>query len=479
MAYHSDYLVQLGRVEGDDNIAEALLPAFSEGRLAVEFVESHGQRVRYVPEWGKWFLWDGKRWQDDKMRHVQSMVRSCCFSMSAVCNKVAPAKSLASARMTSAVLSLVQQDKHVKASIDQWDADPWLLNTPAGVVDLRTGRCGEHDPSLYCTKMTAVEPGGPCQLWLEFLQRVIGDEEQRRYLQRALGYALTGLTVEHVLFFLYGTGANGKSVTLSTVTGILADYARTAPMETFTASSNDRHPTDIAGLRGARLVSAIETEEGKQWAESKIKALTGGDVISARFMRQDFFEYTPHFKLFIAGNHKPGLRTVDEAIKRRIHLVPFTTTIPKEERDGHLAEKLKAEWSGILKWMIEGCVEWQRLGGLQQPKVVTDATEEYLKAEDDIALWLEERCELVAEHVTSSTELFQSWEDWARQTGRRGGAGSQKAFSQKLLDRRFEQKRTKRGQSFKGIRVLPSGVEAMEAALQDLPGKQAQGKPPK
>ena len=155
--------------------------------------------------------------------------------------------------------------------------------------------------------------------------------------------ALTGITREHALFFGHGTGANGKSVFVSTVAGMMGNYHRSAPIETLTASSSDRHPTDLAGLRGARLVTAVETEEGRRWAESKIKALTGGDMIAARFMRQDFFEYTPQFKLMIAGNHKPGLRSVDEAIRRRFHLIPFTVTIPPEERDLELGDKLKGE----------------------------------------------------------------------------------------------------------------------------------------
>jgi putative DNA primase/helicase len=187
------------------------------------------------------------------------------------------------------------------------------------------------------------------------------------YLQRAVGYALTGLTQEHALFFAYGTGANGKSVLLSTAAGLLGDYHKTAPIETFTASNSDRHPTDLASLRGARLVTATETEEGRRWAEARIKQLTGGDTISARFMRQDFFEFAPSFKLFIAGNHKPSLRSVDEAIRRRFHLVPFAVTIPSEERDSDLAEKLKDEWPGILAWLIEGCLEWQT-EGLRRPK---------------------------------------------------------------------------------------------------------------
>ena len=198
-------------------------------------------------------------------------------------------------------------------------------------------------------------------MFLRFLAEVTaGDCELQSFLQRLFGYSLTGSVREHALAFFYGLGANGKSVLLSTASGLLGDYHTTAPIETFTASGSDRHPTEIAGLRGARLVTAIETEEGRRWAESRIKALTGGDKIPARFMRQDFFEFTPQFKLVIAGNHKPGLRSVDEAIRRRFNLVPFTVTIPTEKRDKELSEKLKPEWSGILQWMIDGCLAWQK-----------------------------------------------------------------------------------------------------------------------
>jgi putative DNA primase/helicase len=189
-----------------------------------------------------------------------------------------------------------------------------------------------------------------------FLSKITnGNAELSEYLARMAGYCLTGSTNEHALFFCYGTGANGKTTLVNAITGCIGDYHRTAPIETFTQSHNDRHPTELAALRGARLVTAVETEEGRRWAESKIKALTGGDAIAARFMRQDFFEYVPQFKLLIAGNHKPGLRSVDEAIRRRFNLVPFTVTIPPEERDEGLPEKLKAELPGILAWMIRGC----------------------------------------------------------------------------------------------------------------------------
>ena len=213
----------------------------------------------------------------------------------------------------------------------------------------------------------------------------------RGFLARVAGYGLSGSTREHALFFLYGTGANGKGTFLNTLTAILGDYARVAGMETFTESHSDRHPTELAMLRGARIVTAQETEEGRRWAESRIKALTGGDPITARFMRQDFFTYTPQFKLLIAGNHKPGLRNIDEAIRRRFHLLPFTIRIPPECRDAKLFERLKAEWPAILAWAIRGCLAWQA-DGLRPPAAVIDATAEYFDDEDGFGRWLAECC---------------------------------------------------------------------------------------
>jgi putative DNA primase/helicase len=189
-----------------------------------------------------------------------------------------------------------------------------------------------------------------------------------------------------VLVFLFGTGANGKSVFVSTVMGILGDYAIVAPMETFVASKYDRHPTEIAKLMGARLVVAQETQKGRRWDESKIKMLTGGDKLTGRFMRGDFFDFKPTHKLLISGNHKPSLRNVDEAIRRRLLLVPFVVQIPAAERDPRLVDKLKAEWPAILRWMIDGCLEWRR-DGLRVPAVVRTATDEYLADNDTLAQW--------------------------------------------------------------------------------------------
>jgi putative DNA primase/helicase len=265
-----------------------------------------------------------------------------------------------------------------------------------------------------------------------------------------VGYALTGSTQEHAVFFLYGTGANGKSVFVNTLATILGDYATNAPMDTFMETRNERHPTDLAGLRGARFVSAIETEQGRRWAESKIKNLTGGDKITARFMRQDFFGFFPHFKLFVAGNHKPAIRNIDEAMKRRLHLVPFTITVPAEKRDKHLQQKLLAERDGILAWAVQGCLAWQRLGKLDPPQQVLDATEAYFEGEDALGRWLEERCVLAANARSLTAELFNDWKLWADAAGE--FVGSQKRFSDLLISRGIEKWRNAIGlRGFRGL----------------------------
>ena len=428
-------------------------PAFSDEALALRFAERHADNLRYVAVWGKWVQWNGKHWRFDDTKLAFNHARRVCREAAAECNKSKVGTAIASAKTVSAVERLALADRRIAATVDQWDPDPWLLNTPDGVVDLRTGTIRPHVAAEYMTKITAVGPRGSCPRFLDFLDRITNsDPELIAYLRRMLGYALTGSTSEHALFFAYGTGANGKSVLLSTVSGILGDYHKTAPIETFTITSGDRHPTDLAMLRGARLVTATETEEGRRWAESRIKQLTGGDTVSARFMRQDFFEYQPQFKLVIAGNHRPGLRSVDEAIRRRFHLVPFAVTIPAEERDGELTEKLKAEWPGILQWMIEGALEWQS-DGLQPPEAVREATEAYLSAEDAIAAWIDDSASRSTSAWELLAELFASWAAWAERTGEY--AGSMKRFAQTLETRGFLRHKTNRGQGFYGLKLNP------------------------
>jgi putative DNA primase/helicase len=419
-------------------------PAFSDEALALRFADRHAKALRHVWAWGRWLYWTGTHWQIDRTLHAFDLVRALCREAAAECNNEKLARALASAKTVAAVERLAKSDDRLSAKTDQWDLDPWLLNTPDSTIDLRTGKTRPHYPEDHITKVSAVAPSGDCPMWLAFLERVTGgDHELETFLQRMFGYALTGDTSAQALFFLFGTGANGKSVCIDTVSGIMGDYHRTAPIETFTASHSDRHPTDLAGLRGARLVTAVETEEGRRWAEARIKALTGGDKIAARFMRQDFFEFTPQFKLVIAGNHKPSLRSVNEAIRRRFHLVPFTVTIPAEERDPNLRDKLKVEWPGILRWLVDGCLAWQR-EGLSPPAAVLNATSAYLEAEDVLAAWVEEHCIRDATAWTSSNKLFASWKSFAEQAGE--FVGSAKSFAQKLRNEGFSRSgRRRRG----------------------------------
>ena len=254
--------------------------AFSDIALAQEFADQNLNLLRFVPLMGKWFVWDGKRWELDVRLLARERAKGTCRKAATQCNKSKMAKLIASARTISSVERLGQCDQRIVGVADQWDGDPWLLNTPGGTFDLRTGKSKPHDPDDYITKLTGVSPDFemPTPLWNAFLKRITaGDEELERYLQRKTGYELTGITREHALFFSYGTGANGKSTFMNAITACLGDYHQTAPIETFTVSNQDRHPTELARLRGARLVTAMETEEGRRWAESKIKALTGDD----------------------------------------------------------------------------------------------------------------------------------------------------------------------------------------------------------
>jgi putative DNA primase/helicase len=300
-----------------------------------------------------------------------------------------------------------------------------------------------HDRQLYLTKVTAVAPGDDCPRWRKFLAEVTAEDAAlQSFLQRVSGYALTGITREHALFFNYGTGGNGKGVFLNTLASIMGGYAVVAPMETFVATQTDRHPTDLAGLYGARLVTSQETEQGRRWAESKIKGLTGGDPVSARFMRQDFFTYVPQFKLMIAGNHKPGLRGVDEAIRRRFYLVPFLVKFANPNKE--LSNTLRAEWPGILRWAIDGCLEWQRIG-LAPPEIVRNATSSYLAQEDVIEQWLDARCARDAMYQERSVILFADWKAWAESAGEY--VGSQKRFTQALEDRGFTREHNSENQA--------------------------------
>jgi len=374
------------------NAGEVRPPGFTDDALALDFTRQHAWHLRYVAAWGKWYEWTGTVWKADETMRIFDYAREICRRASAACGSPGIAASIASAKTVAAVERLAKSDRRHAATVEEWDRDEWLLNTPDGVIELRTSRMRKHRPGDYLTKITAVAPGGECPRWRKFLAEITAkDAELQGFLKRIAGYCLTGSIREHAMFFGYGTGANGKGVFLNTITALMGDYATVAAMETFTASMNDRHPTDLAMLRGARLVTAQETEEGRRWAEARIKAMTG--------------------------------------------------------------EKLKAEWPGILKWMIQGCLEWQA-EGLQPPEAVRSATAEYLAAEDLIEQWRADRLIDSPNSQTASHTLFSDWTAWCNALGEE--AGTIKRFSE-ALQRHFPKQRISQGMMFLGVRLRASG----------------------
>lgn len=359
---------------------------------------------------------------------------------------------------------LARTDRRHRVTSDAWDQDKWLLGTPNGTVDLRTGRLRAARPADCITKITGCETGcGSAERWLQFLDEATGhDAAMMDYLQRIAGYCLTGDTSEHALFFLYGSGGNGKSVFLNTLAHVLGDYAVVTPIETFTKAKFSSHPADLAMLRGARLVVASETEEGLPWAEARIKSLTGGDPITARFMRQNFFTFIPQFKLLFAGNHQPLVQSADAALRRRFNMLAFTHEPTRP--DIRLDEKLRTEAPQILSWAIEGCFKWMQ-EGLATPEAVISSTCEYFEEQDTFAQWLAERCEVGPSSYEWTKELFHNWSEFARETGEE--PGSQVKFSGRL--KRAGMRRDKRGgiRCYNGLKLRKVVREGQDGSGSD------------
>lgn len=433
---------------------------FTEKYAAEIWITNNRASWRFDHGIGKWFEFVGTHWKRDGIRGAFHSIGM----LAKLGNHGGKGGSKGAARSGFArgVEAFAQADPLIAVEHDVWDCDPFALGTPGGTVNLRTGKLAPALPAQMISRVTAVAPeSGPPHRWLQFLDEATGgDAELIRYLQQVLGYALTGETREHALFFIYGAGKNGKSVFLNTAARILGDYATTAAMDTFAASRGDRHPTELARLDGARMVSASETEEGRAWAEARIKQLTGGDPIAARFMRGDFFEFTPRFKLLIVGNHQPSLHNVDPATRRRFHIIPFTRT--PAAPDLELEHRLEAEHGRILSWMIEGCVDWHR-NGLVRPAAVVMATEDYFESQDVFGQWIQERCRTGPAEWGTPMELFRSWTDFARDNGE--DAGVARTFGSTLVKRGFRRGKMAGMRCHKGL--TPKSLDGARGASQD------------
>jgi putative DNA primase/helicase len=308
-------------------------------------------------------------------------------------------------------------------------------------------------------------PEAGCPTWLAFLKRVLGGNgELNGFLQRFLGYSLTGRTDEQVIAIAHGAGANGKSTFLSAAKMILGDYGQSVPLDTFLVNKHvDTARPDLARLRGSRLVAAVESDSGRRFAEGLVKTLTGGDTIVARRLYREHFEFTPTFKVVIATNHRPVIKGTDDAIWRRIRLVPFTVTIPPEERDRELPDKLQAEREGILAWAVQGCLEWQRRG-LGLPKDVADATAAYKNDMDILGDFIEANCTVDAKHSAPAESLYERYLTWAHKANEK--PMTKKAFGQALGERGYTSKQQgkDRERTWSGIGLA---VPAMQPPAQE------------
>jgi putative DNA primase/helicase len=423
----------------------------SEDGLALAFAERYTGRLRFCHTTGCWFAWTDTHWRRDETQlafcWARDLVRELNLLDKTTLKKITTA---------AAVERAARADRKLATTFDSWNRDPMLLGTPGGVVDLRTGELRPAKPEDGITKVTAVAPGDSAEpeLFLHFLEQVTrGDFKLIRFLQQIAGYALTADVREHALFFVHGDGGNGKGVFVRTIKAIMGDYAITAPMDVFTEARGERHPTELAMLHGARLVTAEETEQGRAWAQARIKTLTGGDAVTARYMRRDFFTFAPTWKLLLVGNHQPILRNVDVATRRRFNVVPFT--FKPETPDMTLEERLRAEYPAILRWMLEGTLDWLA-NGLTRPDVVAAATSSYFELQDLLGQWLDEACEQDTKFADTNKALFASWAKFADDNGI--PSGKSQTLSDELSRLGFQRIKDEdgiRGRGFRGIRAKP------------------------
>lgn len=432
-------------------------PEFSDDALALAFVDRAGDDFRWSPGLG-WMVDDGIVWQRDERLLRYDMARRICREAANHADED-DGRRLASAKTVNATLALAQTDQRLVLPADAWDRDPMMLNTPGGIVDLGTGRLRPRGVE-YVTQCSRVAPAnGPAPTWNRFLQDVfVGDADLIEFMRRSLGYALTGDRREQVLFFWYGLGANGKSVLAELVQWLVGSYTIKLPASTLMQAKGERHPTELAQLRGKRLAVSSELDENSFFNESLVKELTGDATLTARFMRADFFEFQMTQKHLIIGNFKPRLRGGDPAMARRMLLVPFLASFKGADRDPHMLEKLKAEAPAILHWLVQGAVAWS-CEGLAIPAAVRDASADYMADHDDLALWAEECCE--REGSARASDLYESFSAWKKARGEH--APSQTVWGSRLATLPGITKRRSNGVRYEGIRLTVAEVERQHA----------------
>lgn len=396
--------------------------------LGSELADFLADRALYWRDAGKFLIYDGKQWcsetrgglfplvqeflttlLEQAIRGKDTMLEDRAKKLKGLCNYEGIYKQ-------EALLKAISVTPRMIVTADDLDKDAMLLNCLNGTIDLRTGKLLAFCPSRRITKMSGVEydPRATCPIFQDFLNKIFNnDNELIKYIKRLFGYCLTGSTREQIMAFFYGTGRNGKTTLINLLLMLLSDFACSAQADLLMFRDRQGANNELARLRGARLVAVNEVEEGSRLAEAQLKTLTGGDTITARFLFKEFFEYEPLFKLILVGNHKPHIRGRDLGIWRRIHLIPFTVTIPEDECDLQLPEKLRSELSGVLTWAVQGCIEWQK-EGLKPPKSVLTATQQYRNSEDVFRQWLAECCFEEPASQCSANELMKSFLEFSQ-----------------------------------------------------------------
>jgi putative DNA primase/helicase len=436
---------------------------FTDLTNAELFVKAYQDRIRYCMAWKKWLIWDDHAWRPDDCGEIfalcKDFLRGLYLQVATVsdhkravdmASHVVKSESL---RRRQALVESASYERKIRITPKDVDQEPFLLNVLNGTIDLKTGELVPSMKNKYITKcaMVTYDRSATCPTWLSFLLRIMnGNVRLITFLQKAVGWALTGDMSEQVMFILYGSGANGKSTFLNAIMDILGEYAMSTQTETFMRKNGNVMSNDIARLRGARFVTTVEAEEGRRLSEPLIKQVTGQDVLTARFLYGEYFDFLPTFKIFMATNHKPVIKGNDLGIWRRIKLIPFMVTIPYGERDPDLMKKLHAEKAGILNWMIEGCLMWQR-ERLGEPEEVKAATEEYQEEMDLIGSFLSECCVLDSSGYlrVSSADLYRVYLEWCEKNSERPYA--QRIFAMHMQNKGIQKERTNKARGWMGI----------------------------
>ena len=483
-AYETDHRVQdvtdnWPRLEADDKPPHIATDQANGYRIA----QQAGRDLLYVIRIG-WHAWNGTHWrmgEEFAYRKAQRLSRLILADAARATQKAADTEDgdkrkelmqigealtgwAAKSESRDRVYAAMAMARPILAiEHGELDNNHWLLNCVNGTLDLRTGALRPHRRSDFITRCIpiAYDPEATCPTWLKFLERIFANvTEVIRFTQKAIGYSLTGDISEQCVFFCWGSGQNGKSTLLTLIQALMGAYAQQAAPNLLVASKHEHHTTEIAELRGARLVASIETGEGRRLNEPLLKQMSGGDRMKGRFMRQDNIEFTPTHKTWLATNHKPKIRGTDYAIWRRIRLIPFVVTIPPEERDQALPEKLKAELPGILAWAVQGCLAWQQ-DGLEPPKAVVEATDQYRADSDVLAAFLLDRCVIDRNARVKAAELYNAYRQWCEQNGERL-TETQMSFGLRMTERGVDKRRLATGWHYEGIALQAVGYEEGE-----------------